>query len=87
LGGRSRHKTSEFISPADSKTGSIYDPKKAVLTVLDGWFRVIKANEFKSFAELKTVFKSVDKVEHLYAFNLGRNKLRLISSIYFIRKV
>ena len=32
---RSRHKTSEFIFPADSKTGYIYEPKKAVLKVAE----------------------------------------------------
>lgn len=35
LEGRSRQKTSEFIFPADSKTGYIYDPKKAVLKVAE----------------------------------------------------
>ena len=55
-------------------------------SALDGWFRVIKANEFKRFSELKAVFNSVDKVEHLYVFNIGGNKLRLIASIYFNRQ-
>ncbi len=32
---RSRQKTSEFIFPADSKTGYIYEPKKAVLKVVE----------------------------------------------------
>lgn len=32
---RSRHKTCEFIFPADSKTGYIYDPKKAVYKVAE----------------------------------------------------
>lgn len=32
---RSRQKTSEFIFPADSKTGYIYEPKKAVLKVAE----------------------------------------------------
>ena len=58
----------------------------ACKSALDGWFRVIKENEFKSFAELKTVFNSVDKVEHLYVFNIGGNKLRLIASIHFNRQ-
>ena len=29
---RSQNKTSEFVFPADSKTGYIYEPKKAVKT-------------------------------------------------------
>ena len=32
---RSHQKTSEFIFPADSKTGYIYEPKKAVLKVIE----------------------------------------------------
>ena len=32
---RSQHKTSEFIFPANSKTGYIYEPKKAVLNVVE----------------------------------------------------
>jgi len=32
---RSHHKTSEYIFPADSKTGYIYEPKKAVLKVVE----------------------------------------------------
>jgi integrase len=32
---RSHHKTSEFIFPADSETGYIYEPKKAVLKVVE----------------------------------------------------
>ena len=35
LESRSRQKTSEFIFPADSKTGYIYEPKKAVLKVAE----------------------------------------------------
>lgn len=55
-------------------------------SALDGWYRVMKDNEFKSFAELKAAFNSVDKVEHLFVFNVGGNKLRLIASIHFNRK-
>lgn len=51
---------------------------------LDGWYRVMKKNEFKSFAELKRIFKSVDKVEDLYVFNIGGNKLRLIANVHFL---
>jgi integrase len=32
---RSRNKTSEFVFPADSKTGYIYEPKKAVNRVVE----------------------------------------------------
>lgn len=55
-------------------------------SALDGWYKVMKDNEFKSFAELKVAFNSVDKVEQLFVFNVGGNKLRLIASIHFNRK-
>ena len=57
-----------------------------VTTALDGWYRIIKSNDFKSFSDLKKTFASVDKVDHLFVFNVGGNKLRLIASIHFNRK-
>ena len=56
------------------------------VSALDGWYRVIKNNEFKSFAELRLVFNSVDKVGSFYIFDIGGNKLRLIASIHFNRQ-
>jgi mRNA interferase HigB len=53
---------------------------------LDGWYRVIKRNEFANFAELKRTFNSVDKVGTLYVFDIGGNKLRLVANIHFNRK-
>lgn len=55
-------------------------------SALAGWLRVIEDNEFKSFAALKAAFNSVDRVEHLYVFDIGGNKLRLIASIHFNRQ-
>ena len=55
-------------------------------SALASWLRVIEDNEFKSFAALKATFNSVDKVEHLYVFDIGGNKLRLIASIHFNRQ-
>ena len=55
-------------------------------TALDGWYRVIKANQFDNFAQLKALFRSVDKVNDQYVFGFGGNKLRLIAQIFFDRK-
>ena len=55
-------------------------------SALDGWFKIIKDNEFEEFAELKATFNSVDKVDDLIVFNIGGNKLRLIVSIHFNRQ-
>ncbi len=55
-------------------------------TALDGWYRLIKANQFENFAQLKTLFSSVDKVDDQYVFDIGGNKLRLIAQIIFNQK-
>lgn len=55
-------------------------------TALLGWHKIVKNNEFKSHADLKASFNSVDKVGDLYVFDIEGNKLRLIASIHFNRK-
>ena len=67
----------------------IWDAKKkhpASASALDGWYRIIKKNQFGNFAALKKSFNSVDKVGDLYVFDIGGNKLRLISTIHFHRQ-
>ncbi len=53
---------------------------------LDGWYQVISKNKVRNFAELKKLFGSVDKVDSLYVFDIGGNKIRLIASIHFNRQ-
>ena len=55
-------------------------------SALDGWHRIIKNNKFENFAKLKSVFNAIDKVGCLYVFDIGGNKLRLISGIHFNRQ-
>ena len=55
-------------------------------SALDGWYRVIKSNQFVNFSELKKSFNSVDKVDDIYVFNVGGNKLRIIANIHFTRQ-
>ena len=54
-------------------------------SALEGWYRIIKKNNFNSFAELKEHFSSADMVGKLTVFNIGGNKVRLIASIHFNR--
>jgi mRNA interferase HigB len=54
-------------------------------SALDGWYRIISSNQFNTFSELKKAFKSVDKVDNYYVFDIGGNKLRLIANIHFNR--
>lgn len=56
-------------------------------SALAGWLKVIKNNDFENFAQLKTTFNAVDKVDNLFVFNIGGNKLRLIASIHFNTQV
>ena len=49
------------------------------------WFKIVQKTEFGSFAELREVFPSADKVGDLIVFNIGGNKYRLIASIHFNR--
>jgi mRNA interferase HigB len=55
-------------------------------TALDTWFRILKANEFHSFNELRQVFPSADRVGRYIVFNIGGNEYRLIASIHFNRQ-
>lgn len=55
-------------------------------SALDGWYRIIKNNNFTNFSQLKAVFSSIDKVAELYVFDIGGNKLRLIANIHFARQ-
>lgn len=57
-----------------------------VANALDGWYQAISKNKLANFAELKQLFTAVDKVGHLYVFDIGGNKIRLIASIHFNRQ-
>lgn len=49
------------------------------------WFKIVQKTDFDSFASLRTVFPSVDKVDQWIVFNISGNKYRLITSIHFNR--
>lgn len=46
-------------------------------TALDGWYRIIKANDPKDFAEMERYFSAVDKAGKFHVFDIGGNKIRL----------
>ena len=54
---------------------------------LASWFKAASRGSFKSLAELKQTFQSVDYVsagrKGFYVFNIGGNKYRLIAAIHF----
>lgn len=50
------------------------------------WYAIISRTDFRSFAELKRVWRSVDKVGKFTVFDIGGNKFRLIAAIHYNRK-
>ena len=52
-------------------------------TPLQEWRGKIRGVSVKSYAELKTLFNSVDKVGHYFVFNIAGNHYRLIAAIHF----
>ena len=52
-------------------------------TALQHWYHVIKNNDFDSFHDVKVLFPHADQVGKLTVFNIGGNKVRLISAIHY----
>ena len=50
------------------------------------WYTIMSRTDIGSFAELKRVFRSVDKVGKFTVFDIGGNKFRLIAAIHYNRK-
>jgi mRNA interferase HigB len=61
-----------------------YPDSKDALTE---WYRMMRRNEFGSFAELRALFPAADKVGKLTVFNIGGNKYRLVAAIHYNRKL
>lgn len=54
-------------------------------TALGVGYDLMRKGRYTTFADLRQTFGPVDKVEHLYVFNIGGNKLRLIAAIHLNR--
>jgi mRNA interferase HigB len=55
------------------------------LSALEHWYRVMKANRFANFAQLRELFPSADQVGNKTVFNIGGNKYRLIAALHYNR--
>jgi mRNA interferase HigB len=55
-------------------------------TALVKWYQLLKQNDFSSFAELRAIFPAADQVGKLTVFNVGGNKVRLVTAIHYNRK-
>ncbi|MEA5512564.1 type II toxin-antitoxin system HigB family toxin [Nodularia sp. UHCC 0506] len=53
---------------------------------LSQWYRLVKVNQFGSFAALREMFPSADQVGKLTVFNISGNKVRLIAAIHYNRQ-
>jgi mRNA interferase HigB len=47
----------------------------------------MESTDFGSFADMREVFSSVDKVGDLYVFNIAGNKYRLVAFLQFDRQL
>ncbi len=53
---------------------------------LQHWYKLMKRECFRSFAELRVDFPYADQVGKLTVFNIGGNKARLIAAIHYNRQ-
>lgn len=57
---------------------------------LRAWHKAVRAGTFRSLAELKQTFATVDYVPlgrgKFFVFNIGGNKYRLVAAIHFNRQ-
>ena len=49
------------------------------------WFKVVRAADWHSFADVQAVYASADQVGRFTVFNIGGNKYRLIAAIHYNR--
>lgn len=50
------------------------------------WYFLAKRNSFSSFADLKLVFPTADRVGKFTVFDVGGNKVRIVAAIHYNRK-
>jgi mRNA interferase HigB len=50
---------------------------------LSEWFKVARAAEWQKFADVRSYHPAADLVDDFVVFNIGGNKYRLITEIYF----
>jgi mRNA interferase HigB len=50
------------------------------------WFRLLRKNDYSDFVALRRAFPHADQVGKFTVFNIGGNKVRLISAIHYNRR-
>ncbi|WP_223826345.1 type II toxin-antitoxin system HigB family toxin [Spongiibacter pelagi] len=54
---------------------------------LQAWRKLVECRSYVNFADLRNVFRGIDKVGDLHVFNIGGNKFRLIAFIQFTHQI
>lgn len=50
------------------------------------WYEAVSQANWRTFAEVRGVFNSADKVGRCVVFNVGGNKFRIIAAIHYQRQ-
>lgn len=50
---------------------------------MQAWRKIVESRSFTNFADIKTAFNAVDKVDMYYVFDIGGNKYRIVAAIHF----
>jgi len=53
---------------------------------LDAWYRTMKKGTFDNIAQIREVYRHADIVGECIIFNVGTNKYRVVTKIYFIEQ-
>ena len=67
-----------------SDFAAIHPKSKIPLQV---WRKLIESNDTASFAQLKALMNSMDKVGDFHVFDIGGNKVRVLAAINFNRQM
>jgi mRNA interferase HigB len=55
-------------------------------SALAHWYQLARQRDFVNFAHLRETFPAADQVGKLTVFNIGGNKVRLVTAIHYNRK-
>ena len=47
------------------------------------WYRIAAAGDWSCFADVRRTFRSADLIGEVLVFNLGHNRYRLITTVFF----
>jgi mRNA interferase HigB len=54
---------------------------------LTAWHTIVSKEQFENFEDVKTVFRSADRVEQFTIFDIGGNNFRVVTAIHYNRGI